>query len=154
MYLLHCSPLWLCKNIFKVKGLVTKLGSLRLFLEREEVCASGCPLGNESSHCFFPPNHFGHWSCFNTTRSKKNTNHFPLLHALPINSTGMFQAPALCQAFSSEWNKTVLALAAYQERQSGTVSTWGRNSVRSTMETQWKELPAESRHEKGERAWL
>lgn len=41
-----CSLLWLCKNIFQGMDKVTKLGSLRLFLEQEEVCASGCALGN------------------------------------------------------------------------------------------------------------
>lgn len=137
-YLLHCSLLYLCKKYFQSKGIVTKLGSLSYSLGERRCVLLAVHLAMMSSHCFFPPNCLGHWSCFSRKQSKKNTNHFPLLHALPINSTGIFQAPAASPEFSSEWNKTALALAVYRERQSSMRSTWGRNSVRNTMETQGK----------------
>lgn len=53
-------PALIVQKYFQSKGIVTKLGSLRLFLEQEEVCTFGCPLGNDifilllSTQLFWP----------------------------------------------------------------------------------------------------
>lgn len=104
-YLLHCSLLWLCKNIFKGKDIVTKWGSLRLFLEQEEVCASGCLLGNGCLHsASFHPNILATGVClfffFLSKKQSKRTTITSLCSMLfVVNLTGMFQAPLHARHF-------------------------------------------------------
>lgn len=98
-YLLHCSLLG-CAKIFSKAKTVTKLGFLKLFLEQEEVCASGHPLGNGCLHTTsFHPNILATEIVLAGNSLQRTTITCLCFMLFTVNSTGLFHAPTLCQAF-------------------------------------------------------
>lgn len=159
IYLLHCSPLWLCKNIFKGKDIVTEWGSLKLFLEQEEVCASGRPLGNGCLHtASFHPNILATRVVSAGNGLQRTTITSLCFMLFTVNSTGMLQAPTVCQAFFQNGTRPPSMPEQSSRRDSQLLQVPGA----ATVETPWrlrarshcKKASPKSRRETGKRAWL
>lgn len=77
------------------------MGSLRMFLEQEEVCASGCFFGNECLHTPFHSNILatGGFLILIKKQSKRTTITSFCFMILTANQTGIFQMPLSTRHF-------------------------------------------------------